>query len=541
MTTRLLALIAVAVGLSALAACDSDITGELLENLAPDTQLSVRDTSLVENREGFGRFPSSVSVSWSGTDPDGFVASFELRAFDRSLQNTIGPEEGWHPTTSRDSVVLLPIPFGERVADVVFEARAIDNLGLKDPTPSRTVFPVENGPPSLRLSTFDIPPDETFTVFSFGWSVFDPEGEITIDRIEVSFNDSTSFVSLPGNTRFATFLGALDETNPEEEVVEAEVYTGRGFLPSDVFVPGLRLDSENTFYIRAVDQTDTASVRQEFSWTVTRPRGEVLYVSDYRKASEPIVREFHMGLLQDYLPPETEIEIYNISEPYLSGSTSAGVTSDALPASAAPTLEQTFLLFDFIYWVSTGVTATTSGNNLAFAAPALNSFFANGGKMMIHTPVQLPGDPEDFITNPAIALLPLTDVITFPDSLRPSLRLPNNGVIAPVAPIPGPDVLLPELKANRLIIRTLPYVIGGNITPLYEAAYEYQTRTGGRRGTWEGPATVASISSDRRVALMALPIVSETDGTIQLEGSDGSPQAAVDALYLMLDALEFPR
>lgn len=529
------------VALSFLAACDSDISGELFENLAPDTELSVRDTSLVENRAGLGRFPSSVSVSWSGTDPDGFVASFELRVYDRSEQHTIGPEEGWGSTTSRDSVILLPIPFGERIADVVIEARAVDNLGLKDPSPSRTVFPVENGPPSLRLSGFDIPPDETFTVFSFGWSAFDPEGEETIARIEISLNDSLNFVSLPGNTRFATFLGQLDDNNPGETEVEAEVFTGRGFLPADVFVPGLRLDAENTFYVRAADQTDTTSATQQYQWNVRRPNGDILFVSDYRKLTEPIVREFHLQLLQDYLPEGTEVEFYDISEPYLSGATTSGALSDALPATAAPTLEQTFLLFDYIYWLSTGVTATTSGNNLAFAAPALNAFFSNGGKLMIHTPVQLPGDPEDFVTNPAISLLPLTDVITFPDSLRPSLRLPNNGAITPVAVVPGPDVQLPALSANRLIIRTLPYVIGGNIIPLYEAEYQYQTRTGGGRGIWAGPATVASMSSDLRVALMAVPLVSESDGSIQLEGADGSENAAIDAMNLILESLEFPK
>jgi hypothetical protein len=71
-------------------------------------------------------------------------------------------------TTRNDSLILLPIPRGERIADVVFEVRAIDNDGLKDPTPARTVFPIQNAPPMLRLSTFELPPDTTFSVISFG-------------------------------------------------------------------------------------------------------------------------------------------------------------------------------------------------------------------------------------------------------------------------------------------------------------------------------------------------------------------------------------
>ena len=121
------------------------------------------------------------------------------------------------------------------------------------------------------------------------------------------------------------------------------------------------------------------------------------------------------------------------------------------------------------------------------------------------------------------------------------MRLPNNGVVTPVAVVPGPDVLLPELSANRLIIRTLPYVIGGNIIPLYEAEYQYQARTGGGRGMWTGPATVASMSSDRRVALFAVPVISESDGSIQIVGVDGSENTAVDALHLILESLGFPK
>ena len=43
-------------------------------------------------------------------------------------------------------------------------------------------------------------------------------------------------------------------------------------------MPGLLLDTDNTFYLRAVDQTDTTSTLQRFTWFVKKPRGEVLYV-----------------------------------------------------------------------------------------------------------------------------------------------------------------------------------------------------------------------------------------------------------------------
>ncbi|MFV1980348.1 MAG: hypothetical protein ACC655_04275 [Rhodothermia bacterium] len=537
---RLTTLILAGAAMWYLSACDSNISGELFDNLAPNTELSVRDTSLVENLEGADRLASTVNVSWSGVDPDGFVASFEIRVYDETRLGSIPPEEGWSiPTTSLDTLILLPIPLGDKTADVVFEARAIDNVGLKDPSPARTIFPVVNSPPTLRLSAFDVPPDESFTVFSFGWSVFDPEGEITIDRIEISLNDSVNFVHLPGGTRFATFIG--EPSVAGQEITEARVYTGRGFVTTDVFVPGLRLDAENTFYIRAVDQTDTTSTTETYEWDVKEPNGQVLFVNDYRKAFAPILQDFHLDVLREYLPEGTDIEIFNISEPFLSGATSTAVLSSALPSSASPTLEQTYLLFDYIYWISTGVTATANGSNLAFSAPALNSFFAKGGKFIIHAPVQIPTDPAEFLTNPAISLLPLTNVVSFPDSLRPSLRLPNGGRITPVQPVPGPNTPLPALVANRLIISTLPYIVEGTIIPLYEAEYTYRTRQGGRTGPWFGSSTVASISADRRVGLVAIPFAAETDGSIQFDGADGSDRAVIDATHLVLESLGFPK
>jgi len=521
-------------------ACDSNISGELLENLAPNTELSVRDTSLVENLEGADRLASTVKVSWSGVDSDGYVSAFEVRVYDELRLGSIQPEEGWSvQTTSLDTLILLPIPLGDKTANVVFEARAIDNLGLKDPSPARTVFPVVNSPPTLRLSTFDVPPPESFTVFSFGWSVFDPEGEITIDRIEISLNDSVNFVRLPGGTRFATFIG--EPSAPGQKTTEARVYTGRGFVTTDIFVPGLRLDDENTFYIRAVDQTDTTSTTETYEWDVKKPNGKVLFVNDYRKAFAPILQNFHLDVLREYLPEGTDIEIFNVSEPFQSGATSTRVLSSAMPSSANPTLEQTYLLFDYIYWISTGVTATANGNNLAFSASALNSFFAKGGKFIIHTPVQIPTDPAEFLTNPAISLLPLTNVVTFPDSLRPSLRLPNGGKIMPVQPVPGPNTPLPPLVTNRLIISTLPYVVAGTIIPLYEAEYTYRTRQGGRTGPWFGSSTVASMSADRRVGLIAIPFAAETDGSVQFDGVDGSQRAVIDATHLLLESLGFPK
>ena len=62
--------LAVLLGVGVLAAgagCDADISGTALDNQPPETALSVRDYSLVDNLAGADRLSSTVFVSWSVT------------------------------------------------------------------------------------------------------------------------------------------------------------------------------------------------------------------------------------------------------------------------------------------------------------------------------------------------------------------------------------------------------------------------------------------------------------------------------------------
>ncbi|GMQ81736.1 MAG: hypothetical protein BMS9Abin05_1171 [Rhodothermia bacterium] len=529
----------VAIGSTWFAACDSGISGDLLANQPPETTLSVRDSSLVDNLAGADRLASTVLVSWSGDDPDGFVQSYEVRFYDVS-ENPL-PNSGWTSTARTDSLVLLPIERGERTANVVFEARAIDNQGEVDPTPARTVFPIENGPPSIRFSPFDVPPDTTFPIVTFSWIAEDPEGRGNLASIDVSFNDSMSFVSLPSDTEFATFRGEVDIGDASQLEVEGRVFLGRGYNSTSIFVPGWRMDAENTFYLRAVDATDTTSVRQEFTWFTKRQTSDILYVNDFRLASNPTVQAFHLGLLQEYVGANEPIDVWTITTPFVSGSAGNVPRSDLLPPNANPTLRRMLENYKYIYWVSTNTTNRITGNNLPFAASVTDLFFENGGKMMVHSPISLPANPEDNLGNAAILLLPLSEMITFPDSLRQQLRLPTNAAVSPVSALPAVATPLPILKSGAFLINTLPFVIlGSNSIPLYEAEYRYVTRAG-QQGPWSGPATIASISTDQRVGLFALPLVNDQSGAQILIGADGDTEAPKQAIKLMLESLGFPK
>ena len=361
-------------------ACDSGISGEAFDNRPPDTQLSVRDDSLLDNLSEDDRLVSTVRITWTGDDPDGFVKGYEVRFLDQ-----MGDIEGvaWSFTETTDSLFLLPIRQGDRISDVVFEVRAVDDDGLADPTPARTIYPIQNSPPDIRLSPFDLPPDTTFNVMSIGWVAEDPDGNANLERIDVSFNDSLNFVALPPEISFATFV--LPQTNPgaSGEIVDAEVFLGRGFEQTGISVPGVRIGEMNTLYVRAADQTDTTSVRIEYSWFVKGKTSNVLYVNDFRRATHPVVSTFHLNVLNEYLPAGTPIDIWDITTPYTTGSSGNFPRSGLLPPTAQPALDRFFRGYDYIYWVASATTDQIVGNNLPFAAPVLEPFFENGGKMMV--------------------------------------------------------------------------------------------------------------------------------------------------------------
>lgn len=535
---RSIALIA-AVTLSGLAACDSGFSGSLLSNTPPETALSVRDESLLDNLTDENRLVSTVRVTWSGDDPDGYVAAYEVRFYDFS--ESPSAEELWTRTVQTDSLFLLPIRQGERTSDVAFEVRAIDDLDARDPTPARTVFPIKNSPPEIQLSPFELPPDTTFNVVSLSWTATDPDGPENLAAIEISFNDTLSFVSLPPDTEFVTFVvDAVDAASIPAES-DAEVFLGRGFEPTGLSVPRVRLNSENTFYVRSVDRTDTTSTRAEHSWYVKAKTADVLFVNDFRRATHPTVATFHLDLLRDYLPGGTPIDVWDLTTPFTTGSSGSFPRSQSLPSIAQPALEQFLAGYDHIYWVSTGTTDAATGNNLPFVATVSAPFFDAGGSMIVHSPVGLPVNPEDFSGDAATLLLPLRELVAFPDSLRQTLRLLGNTPVTTSVTLPSTSQPLPQLVMTQFLLNTLPYEsAASSILPLYETTFQYITRQGNRRGIWAGPNTVASMSADQRVALFTLPMLDERTGDPILVGSDGQPADARTAVHLILRSLGFP-
>ncbi len=532
--------LALFLALTALAACDAGFDGALTDNQPPDTELSVRVADLTETL-GDRRLISTVDLAWSGTDPDGVVAAFEVRAY--ATGAGLAPpaaDEGWNRTTRRDSTLRLPIPLGRETADVAVEVRAYDEDGAVDPTPARTVVPIRNSNPTLRLVDAEAPPDSTWPVVSFSFAAADIDGDANLAGVEIALNDTTAgFTRLDPDVTFATLVAAdpgATGTTP------ATLYAGRGFRNTGVSLPGLRLDGDNVVYLRSVDQAGATSRTIRYpaldedgqplgALYVRRVTSTVLLVNDVRVGDDAQV----LGVAREALAVHgtSGYDEWDLSE--TPQSTASPRFSDALPTTTDPTLRQTLALWDRIYWVSNAVTNTAAGNNLPRSASVMDLFFDGGGRILVQVPVSLPqGSDVGGTANAAIDILPLATLIEFPPGVR-ALRANAGTPVRPQEIVPGTDQTLPPLVATRLITSALPYAVGPDDVPLYRMSF-YENNV--PDNTWEGAEVLASIRSDRRSALFALPLFAGPNPLFEpaAPGGGGVP----DALALLLDGLDFP-
>ena len=544
----------------ALAACDSGIGGDAFENAAPETELSVRADDLPGALNVGGdtlRLISTVQASWSGQDPDGFVTGYELRVYPEDAP--LGAEEGWRVTQRTDSLVQLPIPFGAASADVVLEVRAVDDDQLKDPTPARTVFPVRNSAPTLRLVEAEAPADTTWPLFSFALNVADRDGDDNVLGVEVALNDSSSFVRLPADTRFFTLVAQSTAAG----TTVANLFLGRGFSNAGLSVPGLVVGGDNVFYVRSIDQAGATSRIVRFpaldetdpdaspTFFVRPVTSTVLLVNDYRVSTLPNpeidnVLGFHRQVLGNRLGASGYDE-WDLSQTIQTSD--GGLFSDALPTTQAPTLRQTLALWDRIYWVTNQATNTTLGNNLPRAAEVMDLFFSNGGRLFVQTPIKPPAssDEGEALANAAINTLPISEIVGEPAVFR----IVGNRETTPLQAVPGTGTALPVLLTVGNQINVFPHVPGPSNVALLDVPFSAPGDP-----SYAGSRVAVSITADRRVGLWGMGVVTPAGApyfraptadagddplTYCVVENDPAAASLCDAFDLVLDGLDFPR
>lgn len=245
----LAAMLAVACALG----CSRKITG-LKANLPPTTRVFLEGP--------IDTISYRVRMHWSGDDPDGDIAGFEIQF---QPGNSAFVDSAWKLTTAVDSIFAFPIPNG--AATFTFWVRAVDQQGLRDPQPRRLLLNLRNRPPHVEF--INIPRRaqggtyKFLPVLSLQWSGTDPEGAGTIRSYHLWLDGGT----------FDTLLTSADT-----------VFTLRMEHFGDVSAERTR-----TVYLSVKDEDEAVGDTTSFSWTVepyTVGSPRVLLVDDYYEGTD---------------------------------------------------------------------------------------------------------------------------------------------------------------------------------------------------------------------------------------------------------------
>ncbi len=461
MMYRLLTLSIFSLFMAGLLSCDTGLEGNLNENIPPNTFLTVNEVNLEEEDGLERRLVSQVNISWWGDDPDGYVIGFEYAITERDWIYTPDSEDqvDWKFTELTDSVFVLPIPPGQKVADIRFTVRAIDNEEEKDPEGASVVFPIENSPPEIsihRVSTpqqeMEVPPDTTFHIASIGWTGTDPDGEANLSHFEVAMNDTLGeWKEIPVEVNFLS----MHITEPAGDLTTAAVFLGRNFNRSDIVLDNISINSENTFYIRAVDRADARSPIESYSWFIKEQTSPILFINDYAGVSQQDAMDRHRQVLM-------ELGIENFD--YLQATDGVAAGGQKVPLSAAfhrpfdPTLNKVLAEWDHIYWVSDDI-----DRNITYALRSTIEFFENGGTMFVNIPTKRLSE-EDAIFD----FLPFARMESVPPGLT-SFQLQRDALMLPLD-----TENLDTLRIIRDSQSSYPILPAGDTRRFFDA--EFRTR-----------------------------------------------------------------
>jgi hypothetical protein len=478
MTYRHLSILA-AVGLLTVSCQETDIQGALKENRPPKTYLTLDGV----DRPDDNRLNSQVRIRWWGDDPDGYVTGYQY-----NINNT-----GWRFTAKTDSVFVLPIPTGSETADVLFSIRAIDNQGALDPAPPSLTFPIVNSKPDIRFNTVEQPSDTTFHVFSFGWSASDPDGSLNLDHTEIAINDTVNgWVTMPDGVNFVT----VNIGNGSGATATGQIFLGKAYVSSALTLPGIVMNGQNTFYVRAVDQAGARSTIERKTWYVKRQTSRVLVVNDDASPNTQTRLNNHLNWLRQ--SGITTVDVMQATDGTATGGFKAPLSA-AFQKTLDPTMNKTFAKWDYIYWVSENL-----DRNITYALEMTVDFFREGGRMYINIPTKtLPS------SDPVFTFLPFDRLGVPGVTGAQGFLIQSNTALTPV------DVL--TAPAGRIgaanITGVSPLVPSGGSKVLYNAVFRVRQLIGSQLYT--GNPAIAVLGSDGNMAFLGLDAASINPADIQ--------------------------
>jgi hypothetical protein len=288
-----------------------------------------------------------VHLHWFGSEANGYIAGYEVR-----LLNPAAPADtNWVFTTLTDSIVTVLTPTGFTAA--IFEVRAIDDKGVKDPDPARQPFNFRNTPPLVKLigkPNIGDHSDTTFASATIDWSVSDPDGDASKVIIRVWLDGRASTPDLASGTTYT--------------------------VPSDRFlIGGVYTTGRRTLFIQGIDDGGMAGPIDSVTWYVRKPvvgtRARLLLVDDV---------------------PNTDGSKARVDSLYANAIVNAGLQPGtwsvlhlqfSKPFRSEKDLEQTFKQFETVVWYRGEQSLFSS--TLANYGEGIGPYLDAGGRMFLES------------------------------------------------------------------------------------------------------------------------------------------------------------
>ncbi|MFT5158183.1 MAG: hypothetical protein ACI83I_002747 [Bacteroidia bacterium] len=412
--------------------CKDDL---VVENLPPDSHISIEKIDL----HGQNRLNSSVYLSWYGTDRDGYVVGYEY-----SLDGTT-----WKFTERRDSVFRFSIDAGLDTSDISFYLRAIDDHGVKDPTPALLIIPLKNSPPEANFEEKSFPTDTAYSVVTFRWNYKDPDGNHTVTKAFLKVNEGEWFEL--DRSKILISLRAEDTKLLGTSKADLFYDTDLNKVGS---IDGFNNGGSNVFYLKVVDIAGTESkVDTSSNLFVKHQTSDLLLIGGQPAGINALYKNF-------------------VSKSY--GNVDAVDFADDQgqyqpifwnPTFSLLTEKYDKLVFNCDQSLFTNRLSGQSGLLLEFAAQVLQNYTNKGGKSFISTSF-----PAGFDPSLIRGALPV-------DSLS---RTSGQATVVNDSFIYSFQAGLPSLQPSNLVLGLDPFVKTADAFPYYFAQI---TRFGAWKGT----------------------------------------------------------
>lgn len=442
------------IGIASITGCSRGFEGELLDNTTPETYL-VTDTII---RFGDDRLESEVTLQWWGDDPDGFIVGFEF-----SFDAVISDATIWQYTTALDSTFILAPPPGADSADFVFHIRAVDNQQNIDPTPASLTIPVKNSPPQVLIIPGLNTPVKSFPALRYFWEGSDPDGLQNLDHYEVCFNDTSGVVVQLAATTSSAIFEAIDPTATN---LTCTVYPNGSTSPLAETISGLNGDAWNTFYIRAVDQSNAGSAFiAADSVFIKRVHSSVLLVNGYSTTTNEAFYINHLAT-QGITIVDT-MQVFSTVDGSFTQQSADNLTQGKI-----------FDMFDVIVWFS-----NDANNSFSLAQKTTEAFFNSGGKMLMSVYISSSFDP---LSN----FLDFTPIASLVNPEDTTLILDLGAGLEPL------EADWPALQGTSIVGIVKPINLQIGATPLYSAALTAKDNLNLTFTPWTGVSTVIASKAD---------------------------------------------